>query len=158
MRSSSVVRTHRRLLRRGVAAVFAGSLAVGLTACTPADRVAVRIIDGEMTFVVCDRVTVEEIVVLVSDESNQGGDLITYWDASGDGVFGSSDKITYGAAPDGFETSVGPTPLPHDDERIAFDAVQRGGRSSVEGVYVASEISDDYWLQMGGDHTDESCA
>ena len=137
---------------------LAGSLLLGVTACTPLDRVAVRQIDSQMVFVVCDKINVQEFVVLAKSESDAGAELVPYWDASGEGTFGPGDPVTYGVVPEGFETSKGPIELPLSDARISFTAIERGGRSSVEGVYVASEISDAYWLQMGGDHTDEACA
>ena len=139
------------------ATVLAFSLIVGLTACTPLKPVAARIIDDEIVFVICDKVRAEEIVVLVMQEDDKDAELVTYWDASGDGSFGGSDPVTYGVAPEGFESSMEPLPLPLDNARIAFDAIQPGGRSSVEGVFVASDISADYWLQHGGDHTSEPC-
>jgi hypothetical protein len=157
MRSSSVFGADRALLRRATATLLGLSLIVGLTACTPLKVVAVRIVDDEMVFVICDRVKVEEFVVLVKQENDKDAELVTYWDASGDGSFGGSDPVTYGVAPDGFESSMEPRPLPLENARIAFDAIQPGGRSSVEGVFVAADISADYWLQHGGGHTSEPC-
>ena len=157
MRSNSAFLADRALLRRALAAVLTASLAIGLFACTPLKPVAVRIVDHEMVFVVCDSVKVEEIVVLVKRESDEGAELVAYWNATGDGSLGGNDPVTYGVAPDGFESTMGPIPLPLDDARIAFDVIQPGGRSSVEGYYVASDISSGYWLQVGGEHTSEAC-
>ena len=133
-----------------------------LAGCSPDYPVAARIIDSELTFVVCDARAAQRISVLVVDPGPDDPNPPTYWQADGDGDVSPDEPITYGEPPEDFENVIAPLPLPSDDSRILIhvDTVDDSGDVvwRVGGNYVASWLSDAYWLQTGGGHSAEPCS
>lgn len=148
----------RRILGMGLASC---ALVVVLAGCTADYPVAARIVDSHLTFVVCDTTRAQRIAVLVVDPGPDDPNPPTYWQVDGDDRVWSDEPILYGKAPDGFDTVIAPRELPTDESRIlifvdtlndADEVVWRVG-----GNYVANSLSDQYWLQTGGEHSSEPC-
>lgn len=148
---------------------FALTLAAGVTvsltlaSCTPVDRLAARIVDEQLVFMVCDRVSAQQIEVLVGADSGGESSYETLWTATGDGILGPGGQVVFGQAPDGFENSVGPDDLPpgEGDLRVVFFADKLDGQGEVVGGvsanFVISDLGTDYWLQQGGKQSDAPC-
>lgn len=145
-----------------VVGLAACTLLLALAACTPADRVAARIVDSKLTFVACDSPVAQRISVLVRAPDNDDPTPPTYWQADGDGRIFPDEPITYGEAPDDFDNVITALSLPSDESRILvyLDKLDDDGEvvKRVGGNFVASWICADYWLQTGGAHSAEPCS
>jgi hypothetical protein len=81
-----------------------------LTGCTPEARIEATLVDGRITFIICDPIQVQHLSV---DASMTRGDsyLKTVWRASGGANWPAGQLLSYGVTPVGFTDNVAPTSI-----------------------------------------------
>jgi hypothetical protein len=81
-----------------------------LTGCTPEARIQATLVDGRITFIVCDPIVVQHLSVGAS-VTRGDSNLSTVWRASGDANWPAGQLLSYGVTPVGFTDNVAPTSI-----------------------------------------------
>jgi hypothetical protein len=136
------------------------AVAVGVSACTVPAKTAAMLVDGTFVFVSCQEFSYDSVSVGSLDYDHWKAGYTEAWRAIGWGAVAPGDRISYGVAPGGFTTELGPLTLPLQHHRIdvylsyhpASDPSER-----ISGHFDSRKLSDHAWLRGDGSQHDQPC-
>jgi hypothetical protein len=147
----------RRLAAFGALGLF---MAMMLSGCSAPVQIAVRLVDGDLTFSVCQKAWANRIEVSTVPDGGSEDDIVTVWSATGstlthDRVTFSSDRLPGKSV---LDAAPQPVDLAGHQVYLKYDIELNGeAQSGLFAAWDGDDISDDYWLDADGDHHDDWC-
>lgn len=127
----------------------------------PKDKMAARVIQGILTFDVCDPVPVNTLSVSVLPFADLPSGQREVWRASKQAGETSIGALGFGQLPDGFIASVLPESLDFSRVSVTVEFARLDSVGSVlaarSGVFDGRDLSADFWIDQDGDHATQPC-
>jgi hypothetical protein len=136
-------------------------IAVMLSGCSAPAQIAVRVVDGDLLFSVCQRTSANRIEVSMVPDGGSEDDIVTIWSATGS--TGTHERVTFSSRQLPGQSVLDAEPRRFDlagQQLFLHYDVDRNGeaQSGLFASWDGDEISDEYWLDADGDHHVEWCA
>jgi hypothetical protein len=136
------------------------ALGCALVGCTVADPIAVRLVDGTLTFAVCEDVDVDHLVAEQVFRDEKPNRAVTIWEASGEADILNGTLITFGMSPDGLSETRSATEPTDRPSMIAISLKhdENGSYGSgMTGTFPMEKITEDEWLDADGSTRETPC-
>lgn len=157
-------RLFKKEVRRPSAALLVGTTCVLLVvACGPVDEVYMKVEGRDVQFKICEPIEATAVTVQRIPVGSLDATLWEdAWRAGGASALDASSTLTFGMAPEGMGTTLGPNSLLDEnwDVKLVVDGFAEDGREiNIAGEWQTSRFEQGVWYaDDGGQPDDEPCS